>query len=87
MQDVWIRPYSVECTRSRSISEVKQPQAGLVLRWVTAWESLVPYPFEFSSFNARGPIKSFITTFKTIIKSLYGAGCYGICCKAQIIFW
>jgi hypothetical protein len=40
-----IRPYSVECTRSRSISEVKQPQAGLVLGWVTAWESPVQYPF------------------------------------------
>ena len=32
-----IRPYSVEYTRSRSISEVKQLQAGLVLGWVTAW--------------------------------------------------
>ena len=41
----WIRPYSVEYTRSRSISEVKQLQAGLVLGWVTAWESPVPYPF------------------------------------------
>ena len=42
-----IRPYSdsVEYTRSRSISEVKQLQAGLVLGWVTAWESPVPYPF------------------------------------------
>ena len=40
-----IRPYSVECTRSRSISEVKQLQAGLVLGWVTAWEYPVPYPF------------------------------------------
>ena len=40
-----IRPYSVECTRSRSISEVKQPQAGLVLGWVTAWEYPVLYPF------------------------------------------
>ena len=44
-----IRPYSVEYTRSRSISEVKQPQAGLVLGWVTAWESPVPYPFKFFS--------------------------------------
>ena len=52
MVDVWMRPYSVECTRSRSISEVKQPQAGLVLGWVTAWESPVPYPYEFSLFNA-----------------------------------
>ena len=40
-----IRPYSVEYTRSRSISEVKQLQAGLVLGWVTAWEFPVPYPF------------------------------------------
>ena len=32
-------------SRSRSISEVKQLQAGLVLGWVTAWESPVPYPF------------------------------------------
>ena len=44
-----IRPYSVECTRSRSISEVKQLQAGLVLGWVTAWEYPVPYPFAFWS--------------------------------------
>ena len=43
--DFRIRPYSVECTRSRSISEVKQPQAGLVLGWVTAWEYPVSYPF------------------------------------------
>ena len=46
----WIRPYSVECTRSRSISEVKQLQAGLVLGWVTAWEYPVPYPFVYNSF-------------------------------------
>ena len=45
MQSHRIRPYSVECTRSRSISEVKQLQAGLVLGWVTAWEYLVLYPF------------------------------------------
>lgn len=48
LQDIRIRPYSVECTRSRSISEVKQPQAGLVLGWVTAWEYPVSYPFSFS---------------------------------------
>ena len=41
----WIRPYSVEYTPSRSIWEVKQLQAGLVLGWVTAWEFPVPYPF------------------------------------------
>ena len=43
----WIRPYSVEYTPSRSIWEVKQLQAGLVLGWVTAWEFPVPYPFAF----------------------------------------
>ena len=47
-EDFRIRPYSVECTRSRSISEVKQLQAGLVLGWVTAWEYPVPYPFIYS---------------------------------------
>ena len=30
-----IRPYSVECTRSRSISRVKQPLLGLAFGWVT----------------------------------------------------
>eukprot|EP00116_Pleurobrachia_bachei_P000498 sb/3460760/ len=52
-----IRPYSVECTRSRSISEVKQPQAGLVLGWVTAWESPVQYPF----FNFFGKLINKVT--------------------------
>ena len=51
----WIRPYSVECTRSRSISEVKQLQAGLVLGWVTAWEYPVPYPFHFLTFGDPFP--------------------------------
>ena len=50
-----IRPYSVECTRSRSISEVKQLQAGLVLGWVTAWEYPVPYPFHFLTFEDPFP--------------------------------
>ena len=32
------RPYHVECTASRPISEVKQRWVWLVLGWVTAWE-------------------------------------------------
>ena len=35
------RPYHVEHTGSRPITEVKQRRAGLVLGWVTAWEHLV----------------------------------------------
>ena len=31
-----LRPYLVECTSSRPITEVKQPRARLVLGWVTA---------------------------------------------------
>ena len=37
----WIRPYHVEHTSSRPITEVKQHWAKLVLGWVTAWEYLV----------------------------------------------
>ena len=33
-----LRPYHVECTGSRPITEVKQRRAWLVLGWVTAWE-------------------------------------------------
>ena len=36
-----LRPYHVECTSSRPITEVKQRWAELVLGWVTAWEHLV----------------------------------------------
>ena len=49
------RAYVTQCTRSRSISEVKQPQAGLVLGWVTAWEYPVPYPFAFCVCTVSGP--------------------------------
>ena len=35
------RPYHAENTGSRLISEVKQHRAGLVLLWVTEWESPV----------------------------------------------
>ena len=36
-----LRPYHVECTGSRPITEVKQHWAWLVLGWVTAWEHQV----------------------------------------------
>jgi hypothetical protein len=36
-----LRPYHVESTSSRPITEVKQHWAKLVLGWVTAWEYLV----------------------------------------------
>ena len=34
-----LRPYHVESTGTRPISEVKQRRAWGVLRWVTTWES------------------------------------------------
>ena len=37
--------HSVEYTISCSVSEVQQPQVGLVFGWVTAWLSLVLYSF------------------------------------------
>ena len=36
--NVCLRPYHVEYTSSRPITEVKQRRARLVLGWVTAWE-------------------------------------------------
>ena len=39
------RPYHVEYTGSRPITEVKQRRARIVLGWVTAWEHRVPLPF------------------------------------------
>ena len=36
-----LRPYHVENTSSRPITEVKQHWAELVLGWVTAWEYVV----------------------------------------------
>ena len=38
-----LRPYHVEYTSSRPITEVKQHWAELVLGWVTAWEYSVPH--------------------------------------------
>ena len=44
-----LRPYLIEYTSSRSITEVKQSRAWLVLRWVTAWEYQVLQAFYFFS--------------------------------------
>ena len=46
------RPYHVESTGSRPITEVKQRRARLVLGWVTAWEHrvLLATYFSFSVF-------------------------------------
>ena len=38
LYDIRLRPYHVEYTSSRPITEVKQRRARLVLGWVTAWE-------------------------------------------------
>ena len=43
-----IRPYHVENTSSRPITEVKQHWAALVLGWVTAWEYAVLYSLLYS---------------------------------------
>jgi hypothetical protein len=37
-QSQCLRPYHVENTSSRPITEVKQHRVALVLGWVTAWE-------------------------------------------------
>ena len=42
-----LRPYLIEYTSSRSITEVKQSRAWSVLRWVTAWEYQVLQAFYF----------------------------------------
>ena len=45
-----IRPYHVEHTSSRLITEVKQHWAALVLGWVTAWEYAVLYAHNFANY-------------------------------------
>ena len=46
-----LRPYHVECTGSRLITEVKQRRARLVLGWVTAWEHRVQLAHLFFFFS------------------------------------
>ena len=52
-----IRPYYVERTGSRPITEVKQRRAQSVLGWVTTLEYWVPYTFyPFQKKFVRGPM-------------------------------
>ena len=53
MSDYCQRPYHVESTGSRPITEVKQRRARLVLGWVTAWEYRVHYTFPFLKRNFK----------------------------------
>ena len=52
------RPYHVESTGSRPITEVKQRRARLVLGWVTAWEPRVLLAYIFALFAPVSGIKS-----------------------------
>ena len=56
------RPYHVENTSSRPITEVKQRWARLVLGWETAWEPLVQlsFCFQIPSTSTTGPKRSFL---------------------------
>ncbi|RUS68520.1 hypothetical protein EGW08_023525, partial [Elysia chlorotica] len=47
------RPYHVENTGSRPITEVKQRRAWLVLRWVTAWEHHCLRPYHVENTGSR----------------------------------
>ena len=60
----WIRPYYLESTASRPISEVKRGQASLVLRWGTTWEPLVLYSFPNTSPFFPGPFQRTALAFK-----------------------
>ena len=55
-----LRPYHVENTSSRPITEVKQRRAWLVLRWVTAWEHHVLYTFFSLAFSVITAILNFL---------------------------
>ena len=59
------RPYHVESTGSRPITEVKQRRARLVLGWVTAWEHrvLLATFFPFSSLFFSFFFSSFFSFF------------------------
>ena len=57
------RPYHVERTASRPISEVKQRWVWLVLGWVTAWEHQMLLAFHYFSLHLF--IDYFIFTLKS----------------------
>ena len=57
------RPYHVESTGSRPITEVKQRRARLVLGWVTAWEHRVLLANFFFFFFSSFPLFKLIYIF------------------------
>ena len=69
------RPYHVENTGSRPITEVKQHRARSVLGWVTAWEHRVPLSFYlfyfYLFFIFPSPIYYLIFDSQKIMRVLY----------------
>ena len=66
------RPYHVESTGSRPITEVKQRRARLVLGWVTAWESLVLLTKVFALFPSIILVSSECSASELNKKILFG---------------
>ena len=58
------RPYHVEYTSSRLITEVKQHWARIVLGWETAWELLVLLAFFYLGLQGLGPFLALFTSSK-----------------------
>ena len=74
------RPYHVESTGSRPITEVKQRRARLVLGWVTAWEHRVllatfflffSFFFFFLFFFPRSFFPSSLSSFFSLFFSIF----------------
>ena len=66
------RPYHVESTASRPISEVKQRRARLVLGWETAWEHRVLLAFTFFFYFLIVPIVGMLAfTFWGVLNCSY----------------
>ena len=64
------RPYHVESTGSRPITEVKQRRARLVLGWVTAWEHRVLLAFFFFFFPLLTEISVGFAVDPNVIKEI-----------------
>ena len=67
-RSLWQRPYHVEHTSSRPITEVKQRWAGLVLGWETAWE----FPVLLAFFQSKHIIGADAVT--NILPIVFGNG-------------
>ena len=68
-----LRPYHVESTSSRPITEVKQHWAKLVLGWVTAWEYLVSQTNTF--------FITFFSSYFHIMHLIYATLSFGKCLR------